>query len=86
MYGFFVIISLAGIIIFIIKKTILGAFFWLSLMANLFCYLFFMGYYHNYPYALFAVINLIWPVINLGLLLWLIISFFRDKNAKAKVR
>lgn len=77
-------IGIAGLILFLIKKTFLGALIWISLACNIFSILFLMGKYAHYYKNTYFLINRIWPAINLLLIIFLIINSIKNKNAKAK--
>ncbi len=78
------ILAVGGVIFFVKKKTFVGVFFWISLMLNLFFYLYFMNNYRFYPKIVYTAINKYWPWINLALLILLILNFFRNRYAKTK--
>jgi hypothetical protein len=77
-------LGVGGAWFFIKRKNIVGLIFWISFVLNLFSYLYFMGNYRFYSKGLYPIINNYWPWINLVLLIFLIIKFIKNKNAKTK--
>lgn len=83
-YLVLVIVGVVGTWIFLKRKVVFGAVFWLSSILNLVLYLYFMGRYAFYPKTMYLFINKYWPWINLILFILLVISFIKNKYAKAK--
>lgn len=83
-YLIIIAVGFAGAWFFIKKKNIVGIIFWISLVLNFLFFLYFMGSYMFYPGYFNLIINNYWPWLNLGLLVILIISYIKNKNAKTK--
>jgi len=81
-YLIVVAIGIIGLWFFIKKKIIWGIIFWISLILNFFCYLYFIGNYRLYPKFFYQVINKYWIWLDCVLFILLIISFIKNKYAK----
>jgi hypothetical protein len=84
-YLFIFALGLVGAKFFVKRKNIIGIFFWVSSVLNLFFYLYFMGNYRLYPSYFYPIVNKYRPWINLALFILLIINFIKNKYAKKEI-
>lgn len=82
-FGLF-IFGLVGSILLYNRKLIVALVLWISIILNLFFYLYLMGNYRFYPKIIYPIVNKYWFWINLGLFVLLIINFIKNKYAKTK--
>jgi hypothetical protein len=73
------LIALIGAVIFWYNKKRLWAFWWVSVMANVFAYLYLLGGYGTLAYVMQFFSIFVWPVINLG---WLAVCASRGSATK----
>lgn len=78
-YLIILLLLLAGITFFSIKKMFIIAIFWASLISNIFFSLFFLG---SDGSMLSIFTYNIWPYINVALLIILTINYIKQKNDK----
>jgi hypothetical protein len=76
------IIGLSAAFIFLKRKNFVSSIFCLSVTINLFFYLYLMGNYRFYPKFFYSIVNSYWPLINIGLLSLLIVSYIKNKRKK----
>jgi len=73
------VVALIGVIVFWINKKRNWAFWWVSIMANIFAFLYLLGGYGNFIYVAQFFSIFIWPIINL---FWLGMMVFAPKTKK----
>lgn len=76
----FITITGAGLLIFLKKKKF--AFWWVSVMANVFAFLYLLGGYGDFIYMMQIVAMIAWPIINIAWLLDLVRGVRRGKGKK----
>lgn len=75
-------VAVFGSVLFVRAKQKLFAWWWVSVMANIFAFLYLMGAYSIPAYVMQAVSISIWPLVNI---IWLgYLLYRRQKMAKAK--
>lgn len=80
-YMIIAILILGGSSVLMLKKKILSAILWTSVLLNIFVFLYFMGK----DIDIWRVfIEKLWPVVNIILLLILLINFLRRKYGNKK--
>ena len=82
LYSFILFIAIAGAGAFLMLKKKLFASWWVSVMANIFAYLYLLGGYGDLAYALQIVAMIAWPIINVAWLADLIRTYFKNKKHK----
>lgn len=81
-YVVIIVFGFLELLLFLNRKNVFGAFFSISVTANLFFYLFFLGRYGFYSKYLYDIINIYWPGINVVLLILIVIKAIKKKHAK----
>jgi hypothetical protein len=76
------IVALVGALLFIKAKQKPFAWWWVSVMANLFAFLNFLGDSHLIGYMIRLFSILIWPVINIGVFGYLVYRWRKRKTKK----
>lgn len=71
-YLFLFFITIIGVLILLKLKKRLYAFWWMSVMANVFAFLYLLGGYGDFAYMMQIVAMIAWPIINIAWLLNLV--------------
>ncbi len=79
-----IIIGAYGSWFLVARKKIFGAILWMSVILNILLYLYFMGRYSFHPRALYFIIVIIWPYINIALAILLALGFLKNKYFQKK--
>ena len=73
-YVCILIIAISGYVLFVRIARRGFAFWWVSVMANVFAFLYLLGGYGDLAYAMQIVSIFIWPVLNVGGLILAIVQ------------
>lgn len=74
--------ALSGSLIFWYKKKRPWAFWWVSVMGNVFAFLYLLGGYGDFIYMMQIVAMIAWPIINIAWLMDLVRGVRRGKGKK----
>lgn len=66
------------------KKLFVAMALWMSVLLNLLAFLFFMGRYRFYSNYMYSVVNRIWPILSAFLAIYLILTYIKKRDEKAK--
>ena len=77
-YIVILLIALIGAAIFWYNKKRAFAFWWVSVMGNVFAFLYLLGGYGTLAYVLQAFSLFVWPAINVGLL---VVAIYQGSKA-----
>lgn len=83
-YIVILLITIGGAAVLFNKKLFVAMALWMSVLLNLLAFLFFMGRYRFYPKYLYPIVNRIWPILSAFLVIYLILTYIKKRNAKTK--
>ena len=81
-YALIFLFAIIGAFICWINKKRAFAFWWVSVMANFFAYLYLLGGYGDLAYAMQIVAMIAWPIINIAWFADLIRTYYKNKKRK----
>lgn len=81
-YAVIFLAALIGAVIFWYNKKRVFAFWWVSVMGNIFAFLYLLGGCETFAYAMQAFSLFVWPAINIGLLVFAIYQGQEAKESK----